>query len=83
MFHLSHFSQVTVTLVLQRPVNLNWIVFVFAGCDRKKYQDRRNEMGETHRLKVETLIKKWQDAEKRYNVLKSSDGDQAASSMAG
>lgn len=52
------------------------------GCDRKKYQDRRNEMGETHRLKVETLIKKWQDAEKRYNVLKSSDGDQAASSMA-
>ena len=40
-------------------------------------------MGETHRLKVETLIKKWQDAEKRYNVLKSSDGDQAASSMAG
>ena len=58
-------------------------MLVFAGCDRKKYQDRRNEMGETHRLKVETLIKKWQDAEKRYNVLKSSDGDQAASSMAG
>lgn len=58
-------------------------MFGFLGCDRKKYHDRRNKLDDSHRLKVETLIKKWEEAEKRYNALKSSDGDQAASSMTG
>ena len=58
-------------------------MFGFLGCDKKKYHDLRNKLDDSHRLKVETLIKKWEEAEKRYNALKSSDGDQAASSMTG
>lgn len=51
------------------------------GCDRKKYHDLRDNLDEVHREKVETLIKKWQEAEQRYKLLKASDEDQATNSM--
>ena len=53
------------------------------GCDTKKYHERRDKLEETHEKKVEALIKRWEDAEKRYKLLKSSDEDQAASAIAG
>ena len=59
------------------------IIIVFLGCDRKKYHDLRDNLDEVHREKVETLIKKWQEAEQRYKLLKASDEDQATNSMTG
>ena len=59
------------------------IIIVFLGCDRKKFHDRRDKLDEVHREKVETLIKKWQEAEQRYKLLKASDEDQATNSMTG
>lgn len=51
------------------------------GCDRKKYHDLRDKLENTHRGKVKTLIEHWEQAEKRYKLLKASDEDQAASSI--
>lgn len=51
------------------------------GCDKKKYRDLREKLEDTHRGKVQTLIEHWEQAEKRYKLLKASDEDQAASSI--
>ena len=51
------------------------------GCDRTKYRDQRDQLEETHRLRVKNMIKHWEDAEKRYNLLKSSDEGQAAAAI--
>lgn len=53
------------------------------GCDKKKYRDLREKLEDTHRGKVQTLIEHWEQAEKRYKLLKASDEDQAASSISG
>lgn len=53
------------------------------GCDKKKYRDLREKLDDTHRGKVQTLIEHWEQAEKRYKLLKASDEDQAASSISG
>ena len=53
------------------------------GCDKKKYHDLRDKLEDTHRGKVKTLIENWEQAEKRYKLLKASDEDQAASSISG
>ena len=58
------------------------VVFVL-GCDPKKYHDKRDQMEETHRQKVQDLLQQWQQAEKRYKLLKSGDENQAAGAVAG
>lgn len=53
------------------------------GCDRKKYGVRRQKMEDEHRKRVSTVIKQWEDAEKRYNVIKKDDASQAESMIKG
>jgi len=59
------------------------VLLTSVGCDRKKYHDLRDKLENTHRGKVKTLIEHWEQAEKRYKLLKASDEDQAASSISG
>jgi len=40
-------------------------------------------MEETHRKKVQDLLQQWQQAEKRYKLLKSGDENQATGAVAG
>lgn len=57
--------------------------FWYLGCDRKKYHDRRDKLEETHRQRVEGLVKQWEQAEKRFKLLKVTDENQATASIAG
>ena len=56
---------------------------IFLGCDPKKYHDKRDQMEDTHRQKVQDLLQQWQQAEKRYKLLKSGDENQATGAVAG
>ncbi|KAL9964038.1 hypothetical protein ACROYT_G027612 [Oculina patagonica] len=51
------------------------------GCDRTKYHERRDKLEETHHGRVQSLIQHWEQAEKRYKLLKAGDQDQADSSI--
>lgn len=62
---------------------INNVLFTSVGCDIKKYRDLREKVEETHHGKVQILIEHWEQAEKRYKVLKASDEDQAANSISG
>lgn len=53
------------------------------GCDRKKFHFKRQKMEDEHRKRVSTVIKQWEDAEKRYNVIKKDDPSQAESMIKG
>ena len=53
------------------------------GCDRKKYHDRRDKLEDTHRERVSQLVEQWEEAEKRYKLLKLTDEEQASNSIAG
>ena len=56
-------------------------LLLILGCDAKKYHESRDKLEETHRQRVQELVQQWQQAEKRYKLLKTSDEDQAASSV--
>lgn len=62
---------------------VNNACFFFLGCDPKKYHDKRDQMEDTHRQKVQDLLQQWQQAEKRYKLLKSGDENQATGAVAG
>jgi len=59
------------------------ILIVKTGCDHKKYHQRREKMETEHKKRMSKVIREWENAEKRYNILKNEDFKQAEQMLGG
>lgn len=57
--------------------------FLATGCDHKKYHQRRQKMEGEHKKRMSKVIREWENAEKRYNILKNEDFKQAEQMLSG
>ncbi|EDO45291.1 predicted protein [Nematostella vectensis] len=59
------------------------IIPALFGCNLTKYREERKKLNEQHRVNMKQVIKQWEDAEKRYNILHKDEPKQAEQMMAG